>query len=118
MASSERAFSDRVIEQGSLTLRTTPDDGTCRIELIGELDLSTVEALDQELRRAEREQPSTLVLDLSALDFIDSTGVGFLIETTSRCHEGGPRLTLVRGSADVDRIFRITGVHEHLPFSD
>ena len=109
---------DRVIEHGTLTLRTTPDDGACRIELIGELDLSTVEALDQELRRAERQQPSTLVLDLSALDFIDSTGIGFLIETTSRCHDGGPRLPLVRGSEDVDRIFRITGVHEHLPFSD
>ena len=84
----------------------------------GELDLSTAERLEDELRRHERDEPSTLVLDLRELTFMDSTGLRTVIAADARARERGIRLVIVRGSEDVDRVFRVTRMDEHLEMVD
>lgn len=85
------------------------------IELRGELDIARVPALRSQLVGILRERdPGRLVLDLTALEFIDSTGLSVLVWAHRRLSERGGLLCLVAPSATVRKILRITGLHERL----
>lgn len=62
-----------------LTIGTTLDGDSFVIALDGELDLSTVPAVEAALFAAEAGCAKRIVLDLSALRFIDSTGIGMVL---------------------------------------
>ena len=55
-----------------LDLETEDRDGLVHVALKGELDLSTVAKVQDELRRVEEGEPPVMVLDLSRLTFLDS----------------------------------------------
>jgi anti-sigma B factor antagonist len=86
--------------------------GTVRIALRGELDLAHAYTFDEELRRVESRQPSTLVLDLRELTFLDSCGLARLLAARRRSRRLGHRLLLVRGSNAVQRLFALAAVDE------
>jgi anti-sigma B factor antagonist len=88
------------------------DDGVMLV-LRGELDLSTVSAVDGELARDE-EAHRLIAIDLRELEFIDSTGLHMLIRADHRVREAGGRLVLVNGSPQVNRVFELTRMAEHL----
>jgi anti-sigma B factor antagonist len=108
---------ERVIERGPLTLRIRPEgDRGIRIEAAGDLDLSNAEALDVELARAVETDAERIVLDLSGLDYLDSTGMGVLAKI--KTGYGTERFALVRASERVQRVLALTGLDEALPFVD
>lgn len=113
-----RRDGDGLVEWGELLLRREHDDGTYSISLYGELDMATAPGLEEELSRAESTDAQSIILDLSGLDFIDSTGVAVVIRAATRASADSNRLALLRGSEDVDRLFALLGLHEHLPFAD
>lgn len=88
------------------------------LALRGELDLSTVDKLQSELRRLEAASPPLLVLDLSKLTFLDSTGLRCVLTADERARESGRRLVIVRGPEPVQRVFEITRLHERLEIVD
>jgi anti-sigma B factor antagonist len=88
------------------------------IALAGELDISSAGRVEQELARAEARQPSVVVLDLSGLAFMDSTGLRIVVGADARARERGGRLTVVRGPEPVHRVFRITRLDERLTMAD
>jgi anti-anti-sigma factor len=106
-----------VIEQGRLTIQLEDDGDTTFLTLAGELDLSNAEVFDSMLRSVEAGPAETIVVDLSALDFIDSTGVVILVDAANRS-EDYSKLALFRAPDHVDRLFRLTGLAEYLPFAD
>ena len=79
----------------------------------GELDLATVGTLEAEIDELVATGFTTIVLDLRALSFIDSTGLRLIIKQ-SRRPDGSVRL--IDGSEPVARIFDLTGVRATLPF--
>jgi anti-anti-sigma factor len=89
-------------------------DGLVRVALRGELDLSTVGKLQEELRRVEEGGPSLMVLDLSKLSFLDSTGLRCVITASERAREDGRRFVVVKGPDAVHRVFAITRLDERL----
>ena len=98
--------SGRWIEQGPLDIRTERAPRELYvIELYGEL------ALDHAGR------PDALV-DLSGLNFIDSSGLRVLYVACARNRENGNRLRLLRGSSSVDRVIKLTQMDSVLPFAD
>jgi anti-sigma B factor antagonist len=108
---------DRLVERGPLTLRISDGAGSVlRIEAHGELDLSNAQALDKELERAMQERAERIIIDLSGLQFIDSTGLAALgrIET----HYLTERFVLIRAPARVQRVIALTGLERALPFLD
>lgn len=110
---------ERVLEDGTLLARVGPEDGnTCLIQLYGELDIASAETLERELRRAEASVESTVVVDLSGLDFIDSSGLRVLVDAASRAEQDGARLGILRGGAQVERTFELSNLSELLPFLD
>lgn len=54
------------------------------ISVSGELDLGNVEVLDRAIRAAEKEEAETIFIDLRELSFMDSTGLGMLLDARRR----------------------------------
>jgi stage II sporulation protein AA (anti-sigma F factor antagonist) len=88
--------------------------GAVHALLRGELDISTAPRLDEALARTEAEGPRLLVIDLSELTFMDSTGLRLLIGADSRAREEGRRLVLIQGNEMVQRVLRLTRLDERL----
>ena len=82
-----------------------------RLEVAGELDIATVPDLEGAFEQVRREDPQTIVIDLSQVTFIDSTGVRLLLLMTERC-DGALGMVL---SPQVDRVVEITGIRPSLP---
>ena len=101
-----------------LEVDTEEREGLVRVSLRGELDLSTVEKVEDELRRIEERGDKLLVLDLSGLTFLDSTGLRLMVTADQRARKAGRRLALVKGPETVHRVFTITKLDERLQMVD
>lgn len=100
-----------------IVLNASFDDGTARIRFEGELDLTTVPDAEEFVLNLEREhEPDTLVLDLRALRFLDSSGLRFILTVESRARRQGHRLQIVPGPEPVQRVFRISLLDHRLEF--
>ena len=97
-----------------LEVDSREQDGAVHLALIGELDLSTVEKVEEELRKAEDGGAETVVLDLSSLSFLDSTGLRTIVTADQRARKSGRRLAIVKGPDTVHRVFTITRLDERL----
>ena len=89
-----------------------------QLALRGELDLSTAEKFERELRRIEAGAPALLVLDLSQLTFLDSTGLGLIVAADKRARQSSRRLAIVKGPTAVQRVFSITNLDARLEMVD
>lgn len=101
-----------------LEVTTVDRDGFVHVGLVGELDLSTVGKVQEELRGVEETAPPTLVIDLSRLTFLDSTGLRCIVTADERARDAGRRLVIVRGPDPVQRVFAITRLDERLEMVD
>jgi anti-sigma B factor antagonist len=86
------------------------------LELFGELDVASSPVLEAELARVD--ESKLLVIDLRALDFIDSTGLGVLVRTHLHAQERGQEFALVKGGGQVQRLLSLTGLSEQLPVAE
>lgn len=101
-----------------LEVETEEREGLVQIFLRGELDLSTAEKVEDELRRVEDDADQLLVLDLSGLTFLDSTGLRLMVTADQRARKTGRRLAVVKGPDTVHRVFTITKLDERLRMVD
>jgi anti-sigma B factor antagonist len=101
-----------------LDVRTEDRNGLVHVALVGELDLSTVAKVQEELRRVEASSPATLVVDLSKLTFLDSTGLRCIVTADERARTDGRRIVIVRGPDAVQRVFTITRLEDRLEMVD
>jgi anti-anti-sigma factor len=91
-----------------LRIDTRNDDGVAVVALSGEFDLAGVERFEAELRRLESDSPGVLVVDLSDLQFMDSSGLRALVMADQRARRTQRRLAIVPGPPAVRRVFEIT----------
>jgi anti-sigma B factor antagonist len=101
-----------------LSMTSERDGGVHVIALFGELDLAGAESVEQELRRVEAADAGAIVVDLSGLTFIDSSGARLVWQADARSRAGANRLRLRRGPRAVQRVFEISGIADLLPFGD
>ena len=80
------------------------------LSLFGELDLQSAPALAGVLREPRNAAAARIVLDLSGLEFIDSTGISVLVQARLQADEGGREFVLTKLPSSVDRVFSITGI--------
>jgi anti-sigma B factor antagonist len=100
-----------------LTVRIEDEAGASIVALVGELDLSTIPRMENPLFEEVRQRPAVLV-DLSKLSFIDSSGIGVLIQAF-RQSNGTPMHIVIGPGSQVERVFRIAGIEQALPvYSD
>ncbi|HEY5317850.1 MAG TPA: STAS domain-containing protein [Solirubrobacteraceae bacterium] len=101
-----------------LAVRCTADARGTVLELAGELDLESAPELDRRLRELEAANPVLLLIDLSRLEFMDSSGLAVIVRAGRAARTNGHRLSLRRGTAQVQRLFELTGVLERFTFVD
>lgn len=92
-------------------------DGRAVLRLTGELDLSTVPSAEESLNRLEDETADDLVIDLSDLTFMDSTGLRFILSACARAATAARLIHIVPGPEPVHRVFRLTLLEDRLPFA-
>lgn len=95
--------------------REAADDALI-IALAGEFDLAMAEPVQEVLTRAMGELPDRLIVDLSKLTFIDSSGLQVIVDAYTRCRDGEPTLTIRPGPPNVQRVFELTNLVDYLPF--
>jgi anti-sigma B factor antagonist len=91
--------------------------GGAVLTLGGELDLATTPVLQQWLDPAMR-GTATVVINLTRLSFIDSSGLRLLVQAERQLRDSGGRLVLVRGPRAVHRVFELTRLDSHFEFCD
>jgi anti-sigma B factor antagonist len=102
---------DSVPTVGVLEARLSQDGELATLALAGELDLAGVDTARERLAEAVAAEPARVVIDLSELTFIDSTGISFLLSAVKQDDEGRLNFVACKASA-VRRVFTITGVAE------
>jgi anti-sigma B factor antagonist len=96
--------------------RIEEEGGSLVVRPSGELDLATVPMLEDSLHEALGRGDSPVILDLTELAFIDSTGIALLLRESQG--DDGTRLSIRGASAGVRRTFELTGVESILPVTD
>ncbi|GGM75954.1 anti-sigma factor antagonist [Thermopolyspora flexuosa] len=95
-----------------LARRALGDAAVVAVE--GELDLFTAPHLREEVRDAIKKDGPTLVLDLSELSFMDSSGLSVLIEAWRLATSEGGCVSLANPQPPVARILRTTGLDRRI----
>ena len=91
-------------------------DGATVLALSGELDLAGAPELDAALAAA-RDAGGGLTLDLSDLEFIDSSGLGVLVRFHNLAAAAGYDYSVIAGPPQVHRAFVLSGLDQALPFA-
>lgn len=98
------------------TLETRHHDGTTHVVPSGELDLVTAPLLARALREAEQNGGRHILLDLSAVSFMDSSGLAAVLEAVQRGREGDDeRLRIEPGTGPAVRVFTLAALIDDLP---
>jgi anti-sigma B factor antagonist len=87
-------------------------DGAVVVQLVGELDLYNAHTVRDHLLAAVADAPERLVVDLSGVTFIDSTGLGVLIEARTRLTNRRAFLLAAPG-LETKRALEISGLDRH-----
>ena len=101
-----------IFDAQPFTVTTVAGIDACRVQVAGEVDIETVPQLQQALEDAAAS--ASVVLDLTAVTFIDSSGVRVLVEFAQRNEDGPERFSIV-SSPPVDRVIDVTGLRDRLP---
>jgi anti-sigma B factor antagonist len=93
-------------------------DGDIYLHPAGDLDLSTAPVLEDHIKRARATGAKRVVVDLSRLDFMDSTGITLVTRYHNEARRDGFDFALVKGTPRVMRLFELTGLGGYFTFVD
>jgi anti-sigma B factor antagonist len=91
----------------ALTIQLDPSEGHWTLTLTGDLDYSECASFRMTIDRILKHSPDSTVVDLSRLDYLDSSGLGLLLSLSKEYGAHGGRLILVTNDA-VDNILDLT----------
>jgi len=94
----------------SIDVQTTPDGSAQVFVLRGSMDIATSPAVRGALVEAAERGQHDIIVDLTSVEFLDSTGLGALIGAHKRAKEHGGRVRLIAQEGQILRLLRITGL--------
>jgi anti-sigma B factor antagonist len=101
----------------SLTATVDERDDLVLVTLVGELDIYTVPTFRTDVEAYDASEVQ-LVVDLSDVTLIDSSGLGALVSLLNRARGAGRSLGLVCPHRHLRRVFEITGLRRAFVFGD
>lgn len=105
-----------MIRASPFEIRSELNGDEARLTLAGELDIASVQRLDEAVESAISQRAHTVIVDLSRLAFMDSSGLRLFIALNERAAAEGWTLGLVRPPQSSFSVFQITGADANLPF--
>jgi anti-anti-sigma factor len=97
-------------DAGPLRIEVRENPPPVRMTLYGEFDIRSVDTAGHALEELLGRSPDAVVIDLSELEFMDSTGVRFLVQGRDKAQALGIQLSLVPGGEPVRRVLAVSGV--------
>jgi anti-sigma B factor antagonist len=88
------------------------------VALAGESDVYTYDQLRGALETEAAKRVALLIVDLSGLDFMDSTGVQVLLDIRVMMNDHGGKLALASPQATVARVLNLIGADQLIPVYD
>ncbi len=89
------------------------------LRIFGDFDMTGVLRVEPELNGLlDGGELERLLLDLSGLEFVDSTGLGVILDLDQRARNGEFELSIVPGPRHVHRVFEVTKLADVLPFRE
>ena len=82
------------------------------VDVVGEVDVFSAPNLAEQLTQLFDAGRRTVVVDLTLVTFLDSTGLGTLVAARNRAEEAGGQLPIIGSGERVLKLFRITGLDE------
>jgi anti-anti-sigma factor len=103
-------------DPGGFEIAQIEDGGDHTLRLSGEFDMAAVPTFEAAVAALHADGTRSVTIDLSALDFIDSTGLAAIVHLSGVCVRHGYDFFLMPGSPAVQRLFELTGLDGVLPF--
>jgi stage II sporulation protein AA (anti-sigma F factor antagonist) len=100
--------------EGQFTVATSTNGARHELSLSGELDIATAGQLTAALDESAPTAGQELVIDLTSVGFMDSTGLRVLIEANNRAKAGSFELIVVTGDSPARRVLELTRMDEHM----
>jgi anti-sigma B factor antagonist len=100
-----------------LTIDVSRQGASTVVTLAGDIDMHTSPRLREALRNLSGES-GVVVVDLSAVKFLDSSGVGAFVGAAALFLEAGGSLRLASPPPRVQKVFRISRLAEVIPIHD
>ena len=94
----------------SVDIKSEHNGAAIIYRLRGSLDLATAPSLRAALLEAANEGKHDIIVDLTELEFLDSTGLGALIGAHRRALENAGRVRLIVREGPIQRLLNITGL--------
>lgn len=104
--------------QGGFTISTRTDGARVSVDVAGDLDIATADQLTTQLEQLDVPQNGEIVVDLSGVGFMDSTGLRIMIAANRKAGEAGHGFTVVTGESPARRVFELTRMDEHIRVVD
>ena len=101
---------DQPSARTSLTVTLERNGAAVRLVATGEVDASTVQLLRDSLNAALADGVPTVILDLAGVRYLDSAGVGALVQAHNGTTARGGRLTVANPQPMVHRVLEVVGV--------
>lgn len=95
-------------------VRSKREGDVFAIAVEGELDMNTAPQLESALETSIGDADSIVLIDLSACDFIDSTGIALIVRAW-QARDGDERFALCGVGNQVERVLEITGLESAIP---
>jgi anti-sigma B factor antagonist len=99
----------------SVTIDNSGPEPYTLVKLAGEADVTGTQTLHALLAAEIRKRPGLLIIELSALGFMDSAALQTILRARLALDKEGGRLALVSPSEAVDRVLRLTGADQIVP---
>ena len=108
---------DAVCHSTCVDLEVLVSEGAGRavVTVVGEVDAYCAPTLQAHLEPLSQQPCAAVVVDLSAVTFIDSTGLGVLVTSLKRVRETGGSLDVVATAPRVLKVFALTGLDSVIP---
>jgi anti-sigma B factor antagonist len=100
------------MRQDQLAIDIVWASASVTLRLSGEIDMCTAELVREAALAAIDRGHTDVHIDMSAVTFMDSTGLNMLLATSRRAEAAGGRLQLVDPTRAVRRVLEVTGVQQ------
>lgn len=100
--------SNNIIEMGK----------TSMVSIKGEIDIYSIEKFRESIEKEIKNQATQIILDCSELSYMDSTGMGVLIELRNRTKEMGQKIIMMNPQPNIKKLLALTGVDKIIEIVD
>lgn len=97
-----------------LTMQVVHDSTTTRVVPVGAIDMSSAYTFDAVVEQVVLARPERIELDLTAVDFIDSSGLRSIVQLRRRAQLDRIELCATGLSPAAERILELTGLIDEL----